>query len=141
MSILQLDIPGARVLDLYSGSGALGLECLSRGAAFVDFVEKDARTLAVLRKNIETLGAGEHAAIHRTDALRFAEQLDAGAFDLAFADPPYSGGLAERLAEVWLAKPFAPILSVEHDARTKLQGSSDSRRYGSTAITFFRTGE
>lgn len=141
MSILQLEIPGSRVLDLYSGSGALGLECLSRGAASADFVEKESRTLGVLRLNIDTLGAGPGATVHRADAIRYVEGLDAGSFDLAFADPPYTGGFAERLAEVWLRKPFASILSVEHDARTKLEGSSDTRRYGSTAITFFRSGE
>ena len=57
MSILQLDIPEARVLDLYAGSGALGLEALSRGATFVDFVEKDPRSLRALEENIESLGA------------------------------------------------------------------------------------
>ncbi len=141
MSILQRRIPGATVLDLYSGSGALGLECLSRGAVSADFVEKDPRTLAVLKRNIETLGATELARVNRKDALRFAESLDEGAFELAFADPPYAGGLGEQLAALWLKRPFSSILSVEHDSRTKLPDGGETRRYGSTAITFYGTGE
>jgi len=141
MSILQREIPNARILDLFAGSGALGLECLSRGAKSADFVEKDPRVLRTLTANIELLGASELAVVHRRDAVAFAEKLDPGAFDLAFADPPYAGESAERLAEVWLAKPFSSILSVEHDSRTRLPGSHDTRRYGTSAITFFRNGE
>ena len=142
MSILHLDIPGARVLDLFAGSGALGLECLSRGAATVDLVEKDPRTLAVLRRNIETLGAAADVTIHRKDAFGFAESLGEGTYDLVVADPPYTGGHAERLVALWLKRPFSSILSVEHDSRTPLPtGASDTRRYGASAITFYRTGE
>lgn len=140
MSILQKEIPGARVLDLYAGSGALGLEALSRGADSADFIENDQRTLLRLKSNIELLGA-DNATVRRSDALRYAESLESGAYDIAFADPPYTGGLAERIAEVWLRRRFASILSVEHDAKVTLDGGSDTRRYGSSAITFFRTGE
>lgn len=141
MSILQKEIPASKVVDLFAGSGALGLEALSRGAASVDFVESHPRTLAVLRQNIETLGAEDATQVHRTDALRYAESLPAGAYDIAFADPPYAGGAAARLAALWQATPFSRILSVEHDAREKLPGAADTRRYGSTAITFYRTEE
>lgn len=141
MSILQMDIPGARVLDLFAGTGALGLECLSRGAAAVDFVEKDPRTLAVLRRNLETLGATDGVTIHRKDALRLAESLAEGSYDIVVADPPYTGAHAERLVALWLKQPFSSILSVEHDSRTPLPPGSDTRRYGSSAITFYRTGE
>src|SRR5712671_1001396 len=65
MSILQSDIPGARVLDLYAGSGALGLEALSRGAVSADFVETASRSLRALEENIDSLGAGAAARIHR----------------------------------------------------------------------------
>jgi 16S rRNA (guanine966-N2)-methyltransferase len=140
MSILQREIPGARVLDLYAGSGALGLETLSRGAESADMIEKDPRTLEVLRSNIELLGA-ENATVHRADAIRFAEALGTEEYDIAFADPPYAGGVAERVVEVWQQRRFASILSVEHDARVTIGAGSDTRRYGSTAITFFRTGD
>ncbi len=141
MSILQLDIPNARVLDLFAGSGALGLECLSRGAVSVDFVEKDLRTIRTLTSNIELLGATSAASIHRTDALKYAEALAGDAFDIAVADPPYVGGIAASLAEVWLARPFSSILSIEHDSHTRLPDGSDTRRYGTSAITFYRRGE
>ena len=141
MSILQMNIPGAKVLDLFAGSGALGLECLSRGAASADFVENNPRSLALLRKNIGILGAEEEATVHRADAMRFVKGLESHAFDLCVADPPYSGGYAEALAAHWLNQPFASILSVEHDARIKLAGGFDTRRYGSTAITFYRSGD
>ena len=141
MSILQHDIPGSSVLDLFAGSGALGLEALSRGANRADFVESGVRALSALRRNIDILDPGDKAHVRRADAIRFAAGLEPLSYDLAFADPPYSGGAAAKLAEVWLARPFARILSVEHDSREKLPGSDDTRRYGSTAITFYRTGE
>jgi 16S rRNA (guanine966-N2)-methyltransferase len=141
MSILHPHIPGAHVLDLFAGSGALGLECLSRGAASAEFVENDGRSLRMLKQNIEALGAGSSSVTHRADALRFARALAARTFDLAFADPPYAGGAAEKLAGLWLETPFSSILSVEHDSRVSLPGGSETRRYGTTAITFFRTGE
>ena len=141
MSVLQYDIPGSRVVDLFAGSGARGLQALSRGASWADFVENDARTIRVLRKNIDVFQAGDVLAIHRADALKFASRLQSNAYDIAFADPPYAGGAAAALAEVWLNRPFARILSVEHDAREKLAGATDTRRYGSTAITFYRHEE
>lgn len=138
MSIIQLELPGSRILDLFAGSGALGLEALSRGAASADFVEKDQRTLRVLRENIDLLSASDRSVIHRSDALRFVSGIAVREYDIAFADPPYASDAAEKLAGVWLACPFARILSVEHDSRQKLPGATDTRRYGSSAITFYR---
>lgn len=139
MSILQHEIPGSTVLDLFAGSGALGLEALSRGAEHAAFVENDWRALRVLRKNIEALGAGETAEVQQGDAFRFAGDLPRHAYDLAFADPPYAGGAAARLVGIWLEQPFARILSVEHEARETLAGSTDTRQYGSSAVTFYRS--
>ena len=139
MNILQHDIPGSSVLDLFAGSGALGLEALSRGAEHSAFVENDWRALRVLKKNIEALGAGDIAEIQHGDAFRLAAGLGKHAYDIAFADPPYAGGAAARIAGIWLEQPFARILSVEHDARERLAGSTDTRRYGSSAITFYRS--
>lgn len=139
MSILQLDIPGSRVVDLFSGTGALGLEALSRGAASAEFVESDTRSIRVLRDNIELLGAGAETTVRRGDALRFAKGLGRHEYELAFADPPWTGGGAAALASLWLEQPFARILSVEHDSRENLAGAAETRRYGSSAVTFFRT--
>ena len=90
MSILQLDLPDARVLDLYAGSGALGLEALSRGAKSADFVEKDSKSLSALEENVKALGAGDLVTVHRKPALAFADGLGALDYDVAFADPPYA---------------------------------------------------
>jgi 16S rRNA (guanine966-N2)-methyltransferase len=141
MSILQRDIPHARVLDLYAGSGALGLEALSRGAVAADFVEKNPICFRALQGNIEALGAGPLATVHRKPALPFAEALDALAYDVAFADPPYASGDAARLAERWIKSPFSRVLSVEHAATAAMPGGGETRRYGSTAITFYRSEE
>jgi 16S rRNA (guanine966-N2)-methyltransferase len=138
MSILQHEIPDATVLDLFAGSGALGLEALSRGAARAEFVELNARSLRALHANIERLGAGDAAVVHRGDALRFVERLDGRAYHIAFADPPYGLGLAERVARRWLDAPFADILAVEHATRDPVPEGGDTRRYGDTMITFFR---
>lgn len=138
MSIIQLDVPGARVLDLFAGSGALGLEALSRGAASAHFVESSTRAIRTLRANMESLGAGGAARVTRGDALGFIDQLGPGAYDVAFADPPYGRELAHRVAERWLDVPFAGVIGIEHAARETLPEGGDTRRYGDTAITFYR---
>lgn len=137
MSILARELPGARVLDLFAGSGALGLEALSRGAASADFVEIAPRSLAALGLNIASLGAESRAVVHRADALRFVAAVAPGAFDVAFADPPYSTDHALRLALAFRAAPFARILSIEHSADQPLPGD-ETRRYGDTALTFLK---
>jgi len=138
MSIVGSAIPDARVLDLFAGSGALGLEALSRGARSADFVEQAAPSLAILRENARRLGASAQTGVHRADALAFAARLRAHAYDLAFADPPYRTGAAPRLAELWLATPYATLLSVEHATDEPMPAGSDSRRYGRTSVTFYR---
>jgi 16S rRNA (guanine966-N2)-methyltransferase len=139
MSILQLDLPDARVLDLYAGSGALGLEALSRGATSADFVEKDPRSFRALQENIAALGAESQSTLHRKSALPFAEELGALDYDVVFADPPYATGDAVRLAERWLKEHFSAVFSVEHAAETQMPAGGDTRRYGTTAITFYRS--
>ena len=135
-SILQTEVPGARVLDLYAGSGALGLEALSRGAHSVDFVEKHSASLAAIRANVEALNVSDRVTIHRGDAMRFAERLQPGQYDLAFADPPYATDEAERLAGLFRSTSFAKVFSIEHAPDRGIDG--DTRRYGDTAITFLR---
>jgi 16S rRNA (guanine966-N2)-methyltransferase len=135
MSILGDSIHGARVLDLYAGSGALGLEALSRGAVAATFVELSQGSLQALEANIAALGVSGRAKVHRGDALRFVEQAEPGAFDLAFADPPYSHDAAARLVAAFRRAPFARILSVEHSAKRQIDGD-EIRRYGDTALTF-----
>ncbi len=137
MSILGEELRGARILDLFAGSGALGLEALSRGAAAATFVELNPASLDALRANIESLGVGERAKVHRGDALRFAGALETSAFDVAFADPPYTTDAADRVVSLFRRHPFARILSVEHPAGRRVEGDQ-TRRYGDTAVTFCR---
>jgi 16S rRNA (guanine966-N2)-methyltransferase len=137
MSILGPELNRARVLDLFAGSGALGLEALSRGAAEVTFVELSQPSLEALRANIHALEVAGRVRVHRGDALRFARGLGPGAYDVAFADPPYTGDAADRLIALFRRLPFARILSVEHPA-TRLVEGDETRRYGDTAVTFCR---
>jgi 16S rRNA (guanine966-N2)-methyltransferase len=139
MSIVQPEIPDARVLDLFAGSGALGIEALSRGARAVEFVELAAHSLSALRDNLRLVGAEAQATVHRGDAIRFAAKLEANRFDLAFADPPYRLGLAEQIAQQWLAVPFARVLGIEHEKTVHLPGPGERRSYGDTVVTFYRT--
>lgn len=163
ISIVLPALDGARVADLCAGSGALGLEALSRGAAHCDFVEKAAPVRHVLAENIATLGAGDRASIHGGSALKAIEEIAGGAvdpgdaredarstavtapmlWDVAFADPPYNEGQAIALAERWLRAPFAAIFGVEHESSITLPPHPDGRepdrrRYGITALTFYR---
>jgi 16S rRNA (guanine966-N2)-methyltransferase len=84
------------------------------------------------------VGAGDEARVIKADAIAFVGKLEAHAYDVAFADPPYDRGLAAQLAELWLAVPFADVLGVEHRAFEKLPAGGERRKYGGTAITFYR---
>ena len=137
MSIVAAELSGAVVVDLYAGSGALGLEALSRGAAHVTFVDINPASLAALTANLTALGATDQATVRRADADRFVARLEPGRFDLAFADPPWSSDAAGRLVARFRAVPFARLLVVEHAASDALSGD-ESRRYGDTALTFCR---
>src|SRR3954462_6087268 len=138
MSIVQPWLPDARVLDLFAGSGALGLEAVSRGAAHADLVENSPASLKSIAANLATLDADSVVRVHKLDAVRFARGLAASAYDIAFADPPYDLGLAAQIADQWLLTPFADLLGVEHRAFEPMPESGEMRRYGDTAITFYR---
>lgn len=136
MSALGGAVVDARVVDLFAGSGALGLEALSRGASSVVFVERGRGASRVLRSNIELLEAGDLCTVVEDDAFRFLRSLE-GRFDVAFADPPYDTGEAGRLVEAFEAKPFAKELWLEHRWREPppLPDDVRTRRYGDTALT------
>ncbi len=135
MSIVAPSLPGSRVLDLFAGSGALGFEALSRGAAHVTMVELSPPALAAIRANAEALGVPDRVTVRRGDALRFVRRLAPDAFDVAFADPPYSLPLAARLLEAFRKSPFAGLLVIEHPTETNFPGE-ETRRYGDIALTF-----
>lgn len=137
MSALGGTLAGVSVLDLFAGSGALGLETLSRGAARVVFVERSRRVLRILEANVAHLGASEEVTVVMDDAFRYVGTLTEGAFDVALADPPYATGDARRLVEAYLAKPFAQELWLEHPWREDLPlpDGARTRRYGDTALS------
>jgi 16S rRNA (guanine966-N2)-methyltransferase len=139
-SILQFDVPDARVLDLCAGSGALGIEALSRGAHHVTFVDNAPAALATIEKNLQLLGADRSLyTLHKGDAEQFVSAAAADTYTLAFADPPYAASVAVGLSGLWRGRRFATVFSVEHPAALDLGDGGDRRRYGQTAITFFRS--
>ena len=138
MNILGERLGGSRCLDLFAGTGAMGLEALSRGALSCDFVELEQRNLERLGENVEALGASG-ARLFRADALRFAAKLEPLAYDIAFADPPYTTRHASRIADLFRKRPFARILGVEHDV-SEAVGEGDHRKYGTTVLTFLEAG-
>lgn len=131
-------VPGSRVLDLFAGSGALGIEALSRGAARATFVESDGRTAALLRENLRQLGLEGRSDVVRRDVFAFLRREGRGTFDLALADPPYGSTAARRLAEAFAEDPFAGLLCLEHPPGSleSLPGVVWHRRYGDTALSF-----
>jgi 16S rRNA (guanine966-N2)-methyltransferase len=136
MSALGSRVDGARVVDLFAGSGALGLEALSRGAESVVFVERARGALKLLRGNIEILGAEDECQVWEGEVFRFLGAV-AEPFDLALADPPYAKGEAQRLVDLFVKEPFAKELWLEHPFRESLQlpESARTRRYGDTALS------
>ena len=140
-NVLGERVVGARVLDLFAGSGALGFEALSRGATHVHFVESSRAVLAVLRRNIEALGVESRTEVSRADALVLVsapERISAGSWDLVLADPPYDGDVASELVAAFGHGAFAGILCVEHAAGVDFPVEPDwQRRYGETALSIF----
>ncbi|MFI5425761.1 16S rRNA (guanine(966)-N(2))-methyltransferase RsmD [Aeromicrobium sp. UC242_57] len=136
---------GVRVLDLFAGSGALGLEALSRGADHATFVESDARAAAVVKGNVRDLGAS--ATVQRTTAERFVETGEPGPFDLVFVDPPYAmatekvAGLVAALAGV--AGEHDILFVVERSSRDPFEWPDGvegirSKKYGETTLLYGR---
>jgi 16S rRNA (guanine966-N2)-methyltransferase len=137
MSALGGTLDGLEVVDLFAGSGALGLEALSRGAEHVTFVERAHSALRVLRANVALLDAAASCTIAAQDVHRYLKRVAAGAFDVALADPPYGTGDAHRLLSAFADTPFAKELWLEHRWREDLPlpPSARTRRYGDTALT------
>ena len=137
-------LEGARVLDLFAGTGALGLEALSRGASYAVFIEESAEGRGLIRSNVEAFGLTGRTKIFRRDATKLGEAGTMAPFGLLFADPPYGKGLGEQAlrsarAGGWLAP--GALCVVEEAAAAPFQldeGFSviDERNYGETVIRF-----
>jgi len=141
LGLVEPELAGARVLDLFAGTGALGLEAISRGAKYADFVETRPASLHALKANVAALHLREKTRIFKKDALPFAAALEAGAYDVAFADPPYRSGQLDRLIETWARTPFARVLTVEHAHDHELPIEGESWDFGDTWVTIFRARE
>lgn len=137
-------VDGARVLDLFAGTGALGLEALSRGAAYAVFIEESAEGRGLIRTNVETFGLTGRTKIFRRDATALGEAGTLASFGLVFADPPYGKGLGERALRSareggWLA-PGALCVVEEAVSAPFDPGAGfsilDERNYGETVIRF-----
>jgi len=137
---------GLRVLDLFAGTGALGVEALSRGASYCLFVDDSADARALIRRNVETLGLLGVTRVFRRDAANLGPAGATGQFDIAFLDPPYGRGLAERALSAlldgdWL-KPSATVVIEERAGATVDLGGVyveiDRRTWGDTQALFAR---
>ena len=142
-------IEGARVLDLFAGTGALGIEALSRGSAFALFVDDGAEARALLRENVATLGLGGTSRIFRRDATKLGEPRPLAPFSLAFLDPPYGQGLATAALNSartggWLTPDALIVVEEATKAQFAAPGGFrelDRRRYDDTEFVFLRLGE
>jgi len=126
------------VLDLFAGTGALGLEAISRGARRCDFLETRPASVHALKANIAALRLKDRTRVFKKDALPFAAGLSEGAYDLAFVDPPYGSRMLDRVIDSWIATRFAPVLAVEHARTHVLPAPSLYRVYDDTAIAVYR---
>ena len=148
-SMLAPYLDGARVLDLFAGTGALGVEALSRGAEWVDFLERDARQCAAITGALHSLDYSHCSRVHRAQAERAPELLE-GPYSVILMDPPYSykklTPLLERLGESGLAGADG-VVTVEHSRHQGLPMEVDGmrcikqRRYGETMVTLYQRGE
>ena len=144
------DLEGARVIDLFAGSGGLGFEALSRGAAFCLFVETNEAARGAIRDNVEALGLFGETRVHRRDAtdLGLRPASTGGPFDLAFLDPPYRKGLGEQaltgLADGGWLKPDALVVfeRAADEPAPAMEGFTviESRCWGAAGVWFLRSG-
>ncbi len=142
------ELRGARVIDLFAGSGALGLEAMSRGAAYCLFVETDEAARGAIRTNLDSLNLLGAGRVHRRDAtaLGVRPATDGAAFDLAFLDPPYAKGLGEKalaglLAGGWLSPEALCVLERAADEPDPVVAgfeTVDVRRWGPAAVSFLK---
>lgn len=148
--MIQFDVPEAEFLDLFAGSGGIGIEALSRGAASLDLVEQDAKALACIRTNLKTLGFDGRAKVWPMPVERALQQFSSQGrrFDMIFMDPPYLKGWEEKIAalisEYGLLKPDG-ILIVESSSETVVRASGlvvvKEKAYKTTRFTFMQPAD
>jgi len=138
MSMLKADLEKARILDLFAGTGALGLEAISRGARYADFVETGPASLHALKANIAALRLREKTRVFKKDALPFAAALGEDRFDITFVDPPYNSRMLDRVIDTWKERRFSRILACEHATAHVLPHGFDKRIFEDSAVSIYR---
>lgn len=143
-NILQnlVNLDGAHVLDLFSGTGSVAYECVSRGAEAVDCVEMDATSVDFIRKTASELSIGTGLRIHRSDVFSFLKKMTTPEYDFVFADPPYAHAMMKQLPGMLLTHALRPdgICVLEHDGRHNFSDAPHFLReakYGDTRFSFF----
>ena len=139
MELIAGHLKGASLLDLFAGSGALGLEALSQGALSCDFVENHPSALHALKANVAKLRLRERTRIFKRDAIPFVERLDANAYDIAFADPPYGSRKLDRVHARWQEVPFSRVLVLEHAADHPITLPGRSVRIEDSVVTVLQS--
>ncbi len=141
----RMDLQGCTVLDLFAGSGSLGIEALSRGAAHATFVESNPDAIGYLESNLETLGCEADTTVIQMDSLHYLKQIT-GPFDLIFADPPYEYETTGDVAQIIFSRSLLHVdgyLVIEHARPHHFTPSPDYmigpvKQFGRTVVTFFR---
>ena len=137
LDLLAADLRDARVLDLFAGTGALGLEAISRGARSADFVEFRPASLHALRANVAALRLRDRTRIFKRDALPYAAMLGEDSYDVAFADPPYESRMLDRVIDSWNERRFSRVLAVEHARTHELPRGTQRRVFDDTVVTVY----
>ena len=139
LDLIGAELPGARVLDLFAGTGALGLEALSRGSASADFIEIRPASLHALRANIAALRLRDRTRVFKRDAVQFAAALSPGRYDVAFVDPPYASKMLDLVIASWQANRFSRVLVAEHVRTHQIPPGVHRSVFEDSAVTIYRT--
>lgn len=143
-NIIQSEVRGANVLDLFAGTGQMGIEALSRGAAHCDFVDRDRAALSVIRKNVQGARVGDRAAVHASEAAAFLRAAAPQSYDLVFLDPPYGGKLLNQALfdlerfDILSENGIMICESAAEDEIAPRFGGGKERLYGAIRITVLR---
>ena len=139
MKAIENDLPNARCVDLFAGTGAIGLEALSRGARSCDFVENNGSAMHSLKANVAKLKARDQVRIFDRDAIPFVNKITQIAYDIAFVDPPYGSLKLDRVLERWQAQPFSRVLCLEHALDHDIDVKGKRITVGDSVLTILRT--
>jgi len=139
LDTLADDIQGCRFLDLFAGSGAVGLEAISRGARSSDFVENGAAALHALKANVAALRIGKKARIYKKDVIPWIQRLGVSSYGVAWVDPPYGSRKLDRVVERWREVHFVDVLILEHDREHVIAAKGEQFDFeGPTRVTILR---